>query len=114
MIAEYLASYTKALKNQPSADRLFRKAYIDTFADTGYRDARRSDDEDGEASRGSLLFPDLAKKEQQKLLDGSARRALRTSPRFDRYMFIEQSTGRCAQLADLKSESPHLLERGAK
>jgi three-Cys-motif partner protein len=105
VIAEYLASYTKALKNQP-----FRKAYIDAFAGTGYRDARRSDLADGESKRGTLLFPDLAKKEPQKLLDGSSRRALQTNPQFDRYIYIEQDTSRCAQLAELKSEFPQLAK----
>ena len=32
-----------------------------------------------------LLFPDLADREPQELLDGSARLALQTMPRFDKY-----------------------------
>jgi len=106
VLASYLASYTKALKDQPSKDRPFRKAYIDAFAGTGYREARRQDDQ-GVASQ-MLAFPDLAEREPQALLDGSARRALRTDPRFDRYLFIEQSAKRCAELEGLKAEFPDL------
>ncbi len=55
-----------------------------------------------------MLLPDLAEKEPQALLDGSARLALKTEPRFDRYVFIERSAERCAQLEALKTEFPHL------
>ena len=34
----------------------------------------------------------------QELLDGSARLALKTQPRFDRYVFIESDAARCAEL----------------
>ncbi len=106
VLANYLASYTTALKDKPSKEHPFRKGYIDAFAGTGYRDARR-DDGSGESSQ-ALLLPDLAEKEPQALLDGSARLALKTEPRFDRYVFIERSPERCAQLETLKSEFPHL------
>jgi len=105
VLANYLASYTTALKDKPSKEHPFRKGYIDAFAGTGYRDARR--DDFGESSQ-ALLLPDLAEKEPQALLDGSARLALKTEPRFDRYVFIERSPERCAQLEILKSEFPHL------
>lgn len=106
VLAKYLASYTTALKEKPSKNRPFRKGYIDAFAGTGYRDARR-DDESGKPSQG-LLLPDLAEQEPQALLDGSARLALKTEPRFDRYVFIERRVERCAQLEALKAEFPHL------
>ncbi len=98
VVADYLHSYTKALKKQP-----FRKAFIDAFAGTGYRDIRR---DDKPASAQSLLFPDLAEEEPQELLDGSARLALKTRPAFDSYIFIERSPTRCTHLEDLKSEFP--------
>jgi three-Cys-motif partner protein len=107
VLAHYLASYTKALRDKPTKEHPFRKGYIDAFAGTGYRDAQR-DDEANESSQPSLLLPDLADKEPQELLDGSARLALKTEPRFDRYVFIEKSAERCAQLDALKSEFPHL------
>jgi three-Cys-motif partner protein len=101
VVAEYLAGYTTALKNTP-----FRKGYIDAFAGTGYRDAK-PDSVAGSLSQ-SLLFPDLAKKEPQALLEGSAVRPLKTEPRFDSYVFIEQSPARCKQLEELRSQFPHL------
>jgi three-Cys-motif partner protein len=106
VLAKYLASYTTALKDKPSKEHPFRKGYIDAFAGTGYRDAR-SHDGSGEPSQ-ALLLPDLAEKEPQELLDGSARLALKTEPRFDRYVFIERSAERCIQLKALKTEFPQL------
>jgi three-Cys-motif partner protein len=106
VIANYLSSYTTALKDKPTKEHPFRKGYIDAFAGTGYRDARREDGAD--ESTQALLFPDLAAQEAQALLDGSARLALRTEPRFDRYVFIERSAERCAHLESLKVEFPHL------
>jgi three-Cys-motif partner protein len=103
VLEKYLEAYTTALRNKPTAERPFRKAYIDAFAGTGYRTMRR-----GEEPAGGLLFPDLADAAPQELLDGSARLALKTQPRFDRYIFIERDAGRCAQLEALKEEFPDL------
>ena len=77
MLAKYLTGYTTALKKAP-----FEKWYVDAFAGTGYRDAPR-EDETGAPSQ-NLLLPDLAETEPQTLLEGSARRALMTDPRFER------------------------------
>ena len=106
VLAKYLASYTTALKDKPSKAHPFRKAYVDAFAGTGYREAHR-EDEPG-ASSQALLLPDLAEKEPQALLDGSARLALKTAPSFDRYVFIERNIDRCRHLEALKLEFPHL------
>jgi len=92
----YLEGYTTALKSTS-----FRKGYIDAFAGTGYRDCGRNDKENL-----SLLLPDLAEEEPQNLLDGSARLALKTDPQFDKYIFIERSAKRCAELGALKQEFP--------
>jgi three-Cys-motif partner protein len=108
VLAKYLSSYTTALKDKPTKEHPLVKGYIDAFAGTGYRDARR-DDEAGESSQ-ALLLPDLAEKEPQELLDGSARLALKTEPRFDSYVFIERSAERCAQLEALKPEFPQLAD----
>ena len=100
----YLQSYTTALKNKPSVEKPFRKAFIDAFAGSGYREG------------GSLeafqtpLFPDFTSNENQGLLDGSAKLALKTEPAFDRYIFIERSSTRCKQLEELKSEFPDRAE----
>ena len=97
-------SYTTALKDKPTADKPFRKAYIDGFAGSGYRDSRHDRDDSGVSQK--LLFPDLAGDEPQGLLDGSAKLALKTEPPFDRYIFIEQSAARCKRLEELKREFP--------
>jgi three-Cys-motif partner protein len=98
-IAEYLHSYTTALKNQP-----FRTIYIDGFAGTGYRKMREKDlggDDD-------LLFPELAAAAPQQLLDGSARLALQVVPRFAEYVFIDRDPEHCSALEELKLEFPEL------
>lgn len=100
VLAEYLSAYTTALKDQP-----FKKGYIDAFAGTGYRAASR--DRDGLAG-GELPFPDLAERDPQELLEGSAALALRTRPPFDHYLFIERNPARGAQLEKLKARFPEL------
>ncbi|HEX4953495.1 MAG TPA: three-Cys-motif partner protein TcmP [Thermoanaerobaculia bacterium] len=97
ILRRYLVAYSTALKNQP-----FKTAYIDAFAGTGYRTLKDSD-----ATVG-LLFPDLVDETSQGLLDGSAKMALGVEPRFDRYIFIEKDSGRCAALGKLKEEFPAL------
>lgn len=104
VLADYLRSYTTALKNKP-----FTTWYIDAFAGTGYRDEQR---EDGlRSSSQALLFPDLADNDPQALLDGSPRLALKTKPPFDRYIFIERSAESCARLEVLRSEFSDLAEK---
>jgi three-Cys-motif partner protein len=99
IVGEYLKGYTTALKKAP-----FRTAYIDAFAGTGYRSLR----EEGDGTE--LRFPDLAADAPQSLLDGSARIALKTVPRFDRYIFVERSPARCRELEELKREFPSLAD----
>jgi len=106
ILGKYLSAYTTALKDHPTPTRPFVKAYIDAFAGTGYRSMGQD-----EATRsGNLLFPDLAESAPQDLLDGSARLALKTQPRFDRYIFIERSPRRRQVLEELKVEFPNLAQ----
>jgi three-Cys-motif partner protein len=102
VLRKYLGAYTTALKNQP-----FRLGYIDAFAGSGYRADRRPVEDGSELP----VFPDLATPAAQKLLDGSARIALKTEPPFDRYVFVEQNAGRCDQLERLGLEFPERSER---
>lgn len=106
ILAGYLKSYTTALKDKPSPDKPFKKAFIDAFAGTGYVEARR--ESDNAKSVSGLMFPDLAAGEPQELLEGSAKLALKTNPRFDKFIFIERSASRCAQLELLKADFPEL------
>ncbi|MGB3977138.1 MAG: three-Cys-motif partner protein TcmP [bacterium] len=105
----YLQAYTTALKDKPTAGKPFKKGYIDAFAGTGYREERFVNSETSDVSQ-TLLFPEIAESEAQKLLDGSARIALKTKPRFDKYIFIESSATRCNQLEELKREFPDLAD----
>jgi three-Cys-motif partner protein len=92
-LAGYLRMYTTALKHQH-----FETWYVDAFAGTGYRHLVRP--ESGEVT-GLLPGTDPV----DLVLDGSARIALRTVPPFDRFVFIEQSAARCAQLDALRIDS---------
>src|SRR5688572_8182414 len=95
VLAGYLRAYTTALQHQP-----FELNYIDAFAGTGYRTPA--------VPGAGPLFPDLAEEAPQRWLDGSARLALKTSPPFDRYIFIERSAARCEELERMKAEFPFL------
>jgi three-Cys-motif partner protein len=96
VVAEYLKAYTTALKGTS-----FKTAYIDAFAGTGYRSMKETD------GAQQLLEP-LAEDAPQKLLDGSARMALKTAPRFHRYIVVERHAARAHELARLGDEFPHL------
>lgn len=96
-IRKYLHEYTTALKNQH-----FTTMYIDAFAGTGSRAAKASTTSD----TGELLFPELAEAESAELLDGSARIALKTEPRFSEFIFIDIDQRHCATLEELKRQFP--------
>lgn len=108
VLTRYLTAYTVALNDKPSSTHPFKKAYIDAFAGTGYRTSRGD-----QASKASLNLdlPDLADAGPQRLLDGSARLALKIQPRFDRYIFIERNKDRVQQLEALKAEFLELAPR---
>ncbi|MBX3023702.1 three-Cys-motif partner protein TcmP [bacterium] len=107
LLQDYLTAYTRALEGKPSAAQPFRKAYIDAFAGTGSRAAR---ERETSSSPGRRLFPDLNEPASRQMLDGSAKLALQVEPRFDKYIFIERSPGRCRQLEALKQEFPALAD----
>ena len=84
VLAEYLHAYTTALRNQP-----FKLWYIDAFAGTGFR----SDSETALVQRGS------------------AKIALDTVPRFNRFLFVERNRAHCTALENLRARHPDLAER---
>jgi three-Cys-motif partner protein len=110
VLSKYLHAYTTALQEQPTKARPFTKLYIDAFAGTGYRQAPESNSPDSTRT-AKLPFPDLADPEPQRLLEGSAARALKTDPPFQRYIFIERSPERCRQLEELRKEFPSAASR---
>ena len=97
VLEKYLAAYTTALKNQP-----FKKVYMDAFAGTGYRELKSVE------HPAKPLFEEIAQDAPQQFLDGSARIALRTVPRFDEYIFIEKNQKRAGELERLKEEADFL------
>lgn len=94
-VSSYLTAYTNALKNMP-----FTLIYIDAFAGTGYRTMEKSSD------LGSGIFIDQVGDDLNAFHDGSAKIALQTNPRFNRYCFIEQDAVKCVELEKLKQEFP--------
>ncbi len=99
-IDRYLRAYAKALSKTP-----FMRVYIDAFAGTGYREQKLSP-----TSPISNMFEDelneLAASEPQHFLDGSARIALRVTPQFHRFVFIERNDKKVGELEALKREFP--------
>lgn len=92
-LTEYLDFYQNALKNQD-----FETWYIDAFAGTGDRHA--------ELQQGGI-FVGQPIEHVERILDGSARKALKINPPFNHYWFTEQHRGRAAVLRALNDEYPH-------
>lgn len=97
-LGHYLQDYTTVLSNTT-----YSKGYIDAFAGTGYRNAS-----DKHPSGPNFLCPWPEEHSPQALLDGSAKIALKTEPRFDGYVFIARDAQRCEALEVLKEEFPSL------
>lgn len=93
---DYLAFYQQALKN-----RGFETWYIDAFAGTGDRHA--------ELMQGGI-FEGGPIEHVERILDGSARKALKIVPPFAHYWFAEQHRGRAGQLEQLKFEWPYDIQ----
>lgn len=95
-LSDYLGFYQNALKNQG-----FETWYIDAFAGTGDRHA--------ELKQGGI-FENSPIEHVERILDGSARKALKIAPPFTHYWFAEQHRGRARQLEHLKSEWPYDIQ----
>ncbi|GMW03744.1 MAG: hypothetical protein AMXMBFR84_48780 [Candidatus Hydrogenedentota bacterium] len=88
IVEAYLREYVKILPG-----RGLRFAYIDAFAGTGYSDLPVSD-----LDPEHLLFEELSDSDTRAFLEGSAIRALRIEPSFNKYIFIEKSEAKIEQL----------------
>jgi three-Cys-motif partner protein len=95
-VRKYLVAYSTIMSK-----RRYPYAYIDGFAGTGYHELKRA-----EGDHGATLFPEEDQPEVEAFLDGSARIALQVEPRFNRYIFIEKSRKKAAELEKLKGEFP--------
>lgn len=94
-VKKYLSAYAKIMNNT-----LFKFAYIDAFAGTGYRELEKTDQME------TCLYPDLVDEDIENYADGSARIALQVEPEFTKYIFIEKTTSRFEELKILKEEFP--------
>ena len=102
---DYLRAYVKALSRTS-----FRRMYIDAFAGTGYREQRAT----AAADRETIVFDELkplADAQPQGFIDGSAKIALRVSPAFDSFVFVEFDQEKASELEKLKGEFPALASR---
>jgi len=91
VLKQYLNMYTNALSNQK-----FNLLYIDACAGTGQRSEKRE------------ALPLLGTEMKSIDLDGSARIAIKTSPKFDKYLFIEKNKKRFQVLEKIKNENPDI------
>ena len=100
-VRKYLEAYTQIMKK-----RRYSYSYIDAFAGTGYFNAKEDiADEDLQIS-----LPELVTSEVKEFVDGSARVALQVEPRFKKYIFIEKSKEKAAQLEKLRYDFPEQAE----
>lgn len=91
-LADYLQFYQGALRGQK-----FETWYIDAFAGTGDRHAL--------VETGGM-FEDKPLRIEERVLEGSARKALRIDPPFAHFWFAEQNKRRAAALDALRDEFP--------
>src|ERR1044071_518054 len=94
VLEKYLAAYQKVLKNTG----LFT-IFFDAFAGTGEIPLEQT----------GGLFQDV--EEAEPFIEGSARRALAVNPPFNRYVFVEKSRRKAAQLEGLRQDFPNLATR---
>jgi len=98
-VRKYLCAYTRIFTKNPGAQH-FTTIYVDAFAGTGHRAPSST-----QASTSDFfgLAPDTDREEFKK---GSARIALEVDPPFDRYVFVERSAERAAELRKLPASFP--------
>ena len=97
ILDDYLVAYCKIFQTNPAAKH-FETIYVDAFAGTGLIDQRKE-------AEGLDLFGEFSEQEATEFLKGSASRALQHP--FSRYIFIEKSTSRIAELESLRARSSH-------
>jgi three-Cys-motif partner protein len=93
ILQKYLHAYLKIFKGNTKA-RYYTTHYVDAFAGTG----RRTDSQDEESAGLPLFELDTETVEFQQ---GSATIAMELDPFFDKYLFIERSRIRAAELEDV-------------
>ncbi len=91
-VEKYLKAFTTALTGK------FTLLYVDAFAGSGASIAKR------DKNQMQLI-------ETDEIVDGSARRALRTSPPFDQFRFIEKMAKNVRSLEGLRDEFPEYVDK---
>lgn len=99
-LEQYLRAYATALSKKS-----FRRLYVDAFAGTGYRE-QRANAPDAQPTMFTDELTELAGTESQRFLDGSARIALRVTPPFHQFVFVEHNPRKVMELEKLKVEFP--------
>lgn len=88
VLSKYLSAYATILKKV----KYFKFAYIDAFAGTGY-----VKDKSKKSNANILPFLELDE-EAKKYIKGSAKIALESEPKFDKYIFIELDEKKAEEL----------------
>jgi len=101
-VQKYLHAYTTALKNQP-----FALWYVDAFAGTGHLKKKMQT----KVQNQTTLFDDAEALDAPKYIEGSTRIALKTEPRFSKYIFVEKEPGQIPLLENLRIEFPEIEDR---
>jgi three-Cys-motif partner protein len=103
-LRRYLEFYTTILKK-----RSWRKIYLDAYAGGGRAVVRRTVAQEPSQTNDLGFFEEQPPIdiEERELIDGSPRIALAIANPFDRYVFVDPSPDRAAELQQLKKESSH-------
>jgi three-Cys-motif partner protein len=96
-VKKYLVAYATIMNKQQ-----FRFAFIDAFAETGYRIL--PDEQNG----SQLAMPELLEDDTRTFVEGSAKIALDVRPRFSNYIFIERDAKKIVELEKLRNSYPEL------
>jgi len=96
ILDDYLTAYCAIFERNERA-RFFDTIYVDAFAGSGLIEPR------GRSGTTENLFAEFAEPDAVRFLQGSAARAIQH--RFGRYIFIEKSPARIAELEALKGRS---------
>ncbi len=91
-LGKYLKAYTTIFKKNARA-RYYSISYVDAFAGTG---TLQMAEQDGFAE----LIP-WFRENEERYRKGSAQRVLEIDPPFDKYVFIEKNSAKCAELRAL-------------
>jgi three-Cys-motif partner protein len=105
-IDEYLDAYMTIFEKNPRASKL-NTNYVDAFAGTGFRVSSGAEDR----AEGVLFEDVIVDPDANSLKKGSAYVALRTSPPFGRYVFVDRNPEHTESLDKLREEFPELADR---